>query len=418
MICILISDLNFYGKELKPNNERDCRVIRQPLSLLPEGVKEYIYNTKNDLTKKERTLAYSTLFCGLKSLFGISNCEIERTKEGKPYLVKLSGDENNVFFDEKKKLSGEGCKFYNLHQKNEEILPQSITHQKNQDYIEKESKSVNPESISISISHSDGVCAVCISDEGIVGIDIQAEIDALREKRLKARFFDDVNMKITSLPCYCYYVSVDENEACIYPFDEGKLDVNDILDSNGGQNTAIITIGDASADSFTARWAYCESVMKMLGGGFGDINRIQSGSDSGLSCVMDYTRVVKAEAHFEYTIERINNRNKTNFPEDSNTGYSSKDCNRNPDESTQGSDNNRLYYSKKNEEVEDEIEKNVFYSRSESGSIAALKNDKITEADFLSSKAFESEKINYKDKSLTENIPLVKKYVIALTKQI
>lgn len=196
MICILISDLNFYGKELKLNNERDCRVIRQPLSHFTDIVAEYVENTKNELVKKERKLAYSTLFCSLKALFGLDNPELMRTESGKPYIK----DSN----------------------------------------------------ISISLSHSDGAVAVCISDEGEVGVDLQSEIDSERQKRLEGRFFTDFNAQSEKLSAEYYFCKFCDNEAI---FESINPDVSD-------------------TDSFSVKWSAAESLMKLSGGGFGDITSL------------------------------------------------------------------------------------------------------------------------------------------------
>lgn len=180
----------------KIQQNKDCRFIRQSLSLLPEKVEKYVENTKNESVKQERRLAYSTLFCSLKAFFNLDEIEISRTENGKPYI-------------------------------------------KNSD-------------ISISLSHSDGAVAICISDEGKVGIDIQSEIDPERQKRLERRFFTDYEIKNEKIPTEYYFCSFSGDEAI---FESIAPDVCD-------------------TDGFSAKWSAAESLMKLNGGGFGDINSL------------------------------------------------------------------------------------------------------------------------------------------------
>ena len=86
MIYLLISNGRCCNKT-EQIEKKDCRLVRQPLSLLPDKTKEYVESTKNEKLRFERRLAYTSLFCGLKEFFGVENAEIEKTKTGKPYLV-------------------------------------------------------------------------------------------------------------------------------------------------------------------------------------------------------------------------------------------------------------------------------------------------------------------------------------------
>ncbi len=207
MIYILISDLGL-TRENKENNKRDCRTLRQPLDLLPEEVREYIDGTKNENTRAERKLAYTSLFSGLKLLFDIDDCNIEKDVDGKPFLVTK----------DKNAYQKDGNRIY------------------------------------IGISHSDSVSAVCISDEGDVGIDIQTEIDTARAERLSKRFFGDIEAVNSSVDAEIYYCSITPTEA--------------VLEK--------INLADCDDDSFTSKWAMAESLMKLYGRGFGDLSRVQN----------------------------------------------------------------------------------------------------------------------------------------------
>lgn len=196
MIYIFISEFDCQNKSNIQDNKRDCRIIRQPLRHFTDSVAEYIENTKNESVKKERKLAYSTLFCSLKAFFSLDAPELLRTENGKPYLK----DSN----------------------------------------------------ISISLSHSDGAVAVCISDEGEVGVDLQSEIDSERQKRLEGRFFTDFDAQSEKLSAEYYLCTFCDNEVI---FESINPDVSD-------------------TDSFSAKWSAAESLMKLSGGGFGDITSL------------------------------------------------------------------------------------------------------------------------------------------------
>ena len=163
--------------------------------------------SKNISHQRDRICAYTTLLCSLKLFFGIGDAVIERSPDGKPYLVGHS----NIHFN---------------------------------------------------ISHHDGVIAVCLSDEGEVGIDIQSEIDELRAERLEERFlssFDLSDIQAGNRDEIKYYFCVFFDEKALFsPLDPPYADL---------RNT-------------TATWATFESLIKLDGRGFGAASMVQSILDS------------------------------------------------------------------------------------------------------------------------------------------
>ncbi len=208
MIYTVIATLSENRIETK---SRDCRIIRQPLSLLRAEISKYIENTKNLSVKAERRLAYTTLLCALRAFYSIDGAHIERNEYGKPYIA-------------------DG----NIH---------------------------------ISLSHSDGSVAVCLSDEGEVGIDIQAEIDESRAERLKNRFFTDLAVKNDNPNVEYYFCKISDDEAIIESIDRPK-----------------------TADgSFTAKWAYAEALMKLYGRGFSDVTALPALAKNARVEIVDIT---------------------------------------------------------------------------------------------------------------------------------
>ncbi len=193
MIYTVISTIN--ENRIKAEN-RDCRVLRQPLSLLPAEISDYINKAKNDSVRAERCLAYTTLLCALKTFYGLDGVKIYRSQEGKPCLADSD--------------------------------------------------------VHINLSHSDGTVAVCISDEGEIGIDLQSEISPEREKRLGDRYFTDLSVKNENIGVKYFFCTL----------------------SDGVAELTEIECPSYTESSFTAKWAYAESLMKLRGGGFGDIGRL------------------------------------------------------------------------------------------------------------------------------------------------
>lgn len=251
MIYVLISGISPIGKEAElkssvdcidknlldgENNKRDCRVLGQPLSLLPEEIDEFINNTKNESLRAERRLAYTTLFLGLREFFGADDLTVAKNSDGKPYLVYRT----------------------QKYQKNEEASTDNCSHQKNKDLPVKTNSDEKLKKCSVnyhvSISHSDGVIAVVISDEGEIGIDIQSVISSDRAERLKNRFFEGMSAKSEAINAEYYYCSISDSRV-----EFEKANVTKITEP-----------------SFTAKWVSGESILKLSGRGFGDLNSLDS----------------------------------------------------------------------------------------------------------------------------------------------
>nr|MBE6544506.1 hypothetical protein [Oscillospiraceae bacterium] len=142
----------------KYKEDRDCRVLRQPLPDLPKDIQEYISSTKNDEVRAERRLAYITLLCSLSLFFGIDDVEINRDSFGKPF-IKHSGNKQ----------------------------------------------------IFISISHSDGTVAVSLSDEGDIGVDLQTETDKKRAEKLDGRFLQGFKTENQFIPISYYHCTIEND---------------------------------------------------------------------------------------------------------------------------------------------------------------------------------------------------------------
>ncbi len=105
--------------------------------------------------------------------------------------------------------------------------------------------------IYISLSHTDGAVAVALSDEYELGVDIQSEIDEHRAARLEKRFFDNINIKEKNIPVNLFRLNITGDAAA---FEAIKAEPRE--------------------DDFTARWAYCESLLKCDGSGFSGLEKI------------------------------------------------------------------------------------------------------------------------------------------------
>jgi phosphopantetheinyl transferase len=146
MIYLIVADNNSIKK--------DCLDTWQSCNLFPGEIKEYIENTKNEQTKTERFIAYSTLFSSLEKFFSIGNPKIKRNKNGKPSLV-----DSNVY---------------------------------------------------ISLSHCDGVSAIALSDEDEIGVDIQSPVDDTKAERLTKRFLSKIHPKQEDINIKYFYMTLTD----------------------------------------------------------------------------------------------------------------------------------------------------------------------------------------------------------------
>ena len=188
MIYLIIAD--------KDSIKKDCLDMWQSCNLFSGEIKEYISNTKNQKTKNERILSYTALLSSLKELFSVENIKLERNKNGKPYIKDSS--------------------------------------------------------IHISISHSDETCAIALSNEGEIGVDIQCRVDEERGERLSKRFLSEIQPRQDEMNIKYLYMTLTENAALF---------------------SEICLIKDNETD-FLTKWVYLESVIKAYGLSFSDISKI------------------------------------------------------------------------------------------------------------------------------------------------
>lgn len=201
MIYLVITDIQ---------NKKDCHFKWQSDKLFDEKVKNYIDNSKSKKTKLERLAAYTTLLCSLKKFFSIEQIEIEKNKNGKPYL-----DKENVFF---------------------------------------------------SISHSDNLAVIALSDEGEIGVDAQSFVDENKANRLEKRFLSDIKIKNNQVEMKIFYFDFSGDKPI---FIEKNLDID-------------------RDDDFLSKWVYSESVIKYWGTNFSDILKINSLSENTKTQIISY----------------------------------------------------------------------------------------------------------------------------------
>lgn len=215
MIYTFITDSKNYEYFMK---NRDCR-FWQPLSLITEEISSYIFDSKNPEVCRERFAAYSLLFSAAERFFGVRIKEILRGERGKPYVSKYDGD-GKIFF---------------------------------------------------SISHSDGLCAVTVSDEGEVGVDIQSEPNPDTAKRLYGKYFEGISFEQAE-------PFSEITVAC--PIDGGDFDFSKSLDENFGvsnlKNAEKNEDTDLLTKKFLEAWTISEALLKLGGVGFSEIGKLGS----------------------------------------------------------------------------------------------------------------------------------------------
>lgn len=179
--------------------EKDCRTSRQPSIYIPSEVENYILETKNEKTRAERRIAYTVLSLSLEKFFGISSWNIQKNAYGKPFLI-TNGENTDIF---------------------------------------------------ISLSHSDGVAAVALSDEGEIGVDLQCEISPERKERMSARFLTETEIKETDLNVKYFLI-------------DPSLEFTEIF------------LGEIEEkDDFLHKWSASEAIMKCHGSGFEALPKLE-----------------------------------------------------------------------------------------------------------------------------------------------
>ena len=118
-------------------------------------------------------------------------------------------------------------------------------------------------SLYFNISHTNGIVAVSISDEGAVGVDVEGLIDEARAARLEKRFFSELSISDRPLSV-CYYVCrfLDDGMAELVCIDKDNEENADSEDSS------IEFKRIHSSEHFSAKWTLYEASLKCDGGGF------------------------------------------------------------------------------------------------------------------------------------------------------
>lgn len=243
-------------------------------SFLPSEVKNYIKKPTSKKVREERRTAYSLLYSALFEFFGekYSGLFVEWTKEGKPRFKS----ENHELKPESLELKSENPKNKEENRELDGCIPQ------------------------FNLSHSDGVVALVLSDNGEIGIDIQGEIDESTadriEKRYKTRsalsslslgrlsdFESDVALMYASLEdkeftyekvCFGKVYSDAPKDKIISDIKDETCEGEESLEKTNPSNSLksrasekpIIT--PPAPDDFGSRWSAIEACIKCEGSGF------------------------------------------------------------------------------------------------------------------------------------------------------
>lgn len=191
--------------EIKKNIEAPLSSGKYPAPPLRPEILEHIKDASNERFRKERCGAYILLTTVVRNVLGFMP-QLLFSQNGKPYFDAKYG----VYF---------------------------------------------------SVTHTDNMVAVSVSDKCCVGVDAEIEISDDRAARLESRFFSGLSISVRSLDV-------------IYSF--GKiigLGETIIVDS-ADKDFLSISVADKQVfkvdqnDSFSARWTLYEASMKSGGGGF------------------------------------------------------------------------------------------------------------------------------------------------------
>jgi hypothetical protein len=216
----------------------------------------YIRKTKNEELKRIRVHAYLSLFATLKTFF---SAEGKVTHEGKPEFIY-----NEQADGEKKKLY-------------------------------------------ISISHTDKITLVAVSDEGEIGVDIEGVISPEKADRVEKRYLENVEIRYTGwdIPLFYYdlesdsFISLDHGKIAVGTSAEYSAQISDdesVTDTESSKAdfcNGIKLLYDLSVKSMvsdtgedlkstltTVKWTALEALLKCDGRGFAAFKEVNEISDN------------------------------------------------------------------------------------------------------------------------------------------
>ena len=170
-------------------------------SSLPEALRLYVEKPGSDEVRLSRLGGYLLLYHTVRFLFGKADFDVAFSENGKPHFI-----------------SGKAT-----------------------------------EGLSFNISHSGGLCAVTVSDDGReIGVDLQERIDRQRAERLKERFMNHSLSGIAS------------TEPISYLFGAFSQDGNCMFADIPYRS---LVKGDIK-EELTDLWSLTEAILKCHGGGF------------------------------------------------------------------------------------------------------------------------------------------------------
>ena len=223
--------------------KRDCHSW-QPLTLIPEKILSEAEETKNSALRYERLAAYSLLCFASLSFFGTKIKDILRNEHGKPYASELD-DDRKIYF---------------------------------------------------SISHSDGLCAVMLSDEGECGVDIQALPSQKQRERVEKRFLSAISEDLVSENDDKKSNLGESQLIFAEPSEEGFTFLHEIGDFS--------SVTNEEEDLFLKKWTSFEAILKCFGNGFSDASRVNLLSEG---CVVSNKQFSYKYKRFGLAICRLKN---------------------------------------------------------------------------------------------------------------
>lgn len=198
MVYVFISDCTQIVENSRVGISDTAKLI---YSRLPKSIMERIDGTKNENQRLMRIFAYGLLNYALKLTQGDADYAIEWGAQGKPCLT----------------LAGRGS------------------------------------DVKINLSHTEKMCAVAVSDEGDVGVDIECEIPHDKAERLKKRLFSDIKI--------CAENKISHIEYHLFEYSEQ----GEICEARGSEKYLLEGVAE---DDYTALWTMGEAMMKCDGRGF------------------------------------------------------------------------------------------------------------------------------------------------------
>ena len=155
--------------------------------------------------------------------------------------------------------------------------------------------------IFFSLSHSGGLCAITLSDECEVGVDIQSAPGRDTVERLQKKYFENASFAPENIKNRLLEAKIDGEKIC---FNEVSALPLKAADSKAGSALSDIASDDLLTRKFLESWVITEAILKCDGRGFSAMDQIEKLKSA---IIYDVNSFVYNEKIFSISAAKVKN---------------------------------------------------------------------------------------------------------------